>query len=145
MKRIMAASRCVGVLAFALLVLAANALHAQPASSGNSSIEILYEPPKSIKYLPMVHRLQSFRMLEQLSEFLAPVRLPHKLLLLTRECGFVNAYYTTDAQYAPLWWRIDVCYEFIEGLEHMGPREGETSAFTYEEAVVGALVGGRAA
>jgi Putative metallopeptidase len=141
MKRIIAAGRCVGVLAFALLV-TANAARAQASSSfGNSSIEILYEPPRSIKYLPLVHRLQSFRMLEQLSEFLAPVRLPHELLLLTHECGFVNAYYTTDAQYAPLWWRIDVCYEFIEGLEHMGPRQGETSAFTYEEAVVGALVG----
>jgi hypothetical protein len=141
MKRIIAAGRCVGVLAFALLV-TANAARAQASSSfGNSSIEILYELPRSIKYLPLVHRLQSFRMLEQLSEFRAPVRLPHELLLLTHECGFVNAYYTTDAQYAPLWWRIDICYEFIEGLEHMGPRQGETSAFTYEEAVVGALVG----
>ena len=113
----------VGALAFLLLSLTGHPVHAQPvppSPAGNSNIEFLYEQPKSMKYLPMVHRLQSFRMLEQLSEFLAPVRLPHKLLLLARECGFINAQYTIDAQYAPLWWRVDICYEYIEGLEHMG-------------------------
>jgi hypothetical protein len=134
----------VGALAFLLLSLTGHPVHAQPvppSPASNSNIEFLYEQPKSMKYLPMVHRLQSFRMLEQLSEFLAPVRLPHKLLLLARECGFINAQYTIDAQYAPLWWRVDICYEYIEGLEHMGPRQGEASAFSYEEAVLGALVG----
>ena len=125
----------------AVLLAQLGAACAQTAAPGNMSIDFLYEPPKSLKYVPMVHRLQSFGLLEQLRDFLNPVRLPHKLLLLARECGFVNAQYTTDAQYAPLWWRIDICYEFIEGLEHMGPKAGEASAFSYDEAVVGALAG----
>jgi|tagenome__1003787_1003787.scaffolds.fasta_scaffold20819486_1 hypothetical protein len=132
---------CAGGFAIALLVLCGSPARAQAPASGSSSIELLYEPPKSTKYLPMLARLQSFRVLEQLSEFLAPVRLPHKLLLLARECGFINAQYTITAEYAPLWWHIDICYEYVEGLEHMGPKEGETSAFSYEEAVVGALAG----
>jgi hypothetical protein len=128
-------------LALVLLAVAGSPTDGQTAAPGNTNIELLYEPPKSLKYLPMVHRLQSFGLLEQLRDFLSPLRLPHKLLLLARECGFVNAQYTIGTQYAPLWWRIDICYEIIEGLEHMGPKAGEPSAFTYEEAVVGALAG----
>jgi hypothetical protein len=125
----------------AVLLAQLGAACAQTAAPANANIELLYEQPKSLKYLPMVHRLHSFGLLEQLRDFLSPLRLPHKLLLLTRECGFVNAQYTIGAQYAPLWWRVDICYELIEGLEHMGPKAGEASAFSYEEAVVGALAG----
>jgi len=106
-----------------------------PAELVSGTVSYAYLPPKSPKYVPMVERLKAFRILEQLSEFLAPLRLPHKLTLTTKECGFVNAYY------APSRWVIEVCYEFVETLERIGPKQGETSEFTYEEVVVGALVG----
>jgi hypothetical protein len=101
----------------------------------NNKLEYAYVPPKSLKYRPLVDRLKQFRMLEQLAEFLSPLRLPHKYTLLAHECGFINAFYQ------PGKWNIHLCYEFIEMLERMGPRKGQASDFTYEEAVVGAFVG----
>jgi hypothetical protein len=100
----------------------------------NSSIDYSYTPPKSLKYLPLFERLKQFRMLEQLAEFLSPLRLPHKYTLGTLECGVVNAYYSPGLR------RINLCYEFVEMLERIGPKKGQPSDFTYEEAVVGAMV-----
>jgi hypothetical protein len=89
----------------------------------------------SLKYLAMMDRLKQFRLLEQLSEFLSPLQLPHNFSMVTLECGFVNARYVTKRR------RIEVCYEFIEAIERVGPKIGETSDFSYEEVVVGGLVG----
>jgi hypothetical protein len=101
----------------------------------NSNIDYLYTPPKSLKYLPLFERLKQFRMLEQLAEFLSPLRLPHKYTLVTLECGVINAFYYPGMR------RIHLCYEFVEMLEHIGPKKGQPSDFTYEEAVVGGMVG----
>jgi Putative metallopeptidase len=106
-----------------------------PSSLTSPTVTFAYLPPKSPKYVPMIDRLKSFRVLEQLSEFLSPLRLPHRFTLSTKECGFVNA------QYVPSRWGIELCYEFVETLERVGPKQGETSEFSYEEVVVGALVG----
>ncbi len=128
----------VATLAFAL---AWTAVLCQPTSAQapsdliNSKIEFSYIPPKSLKYLPVFNRVQQFKLLEQLSEFLAPLRLPHKFSMVTIECGFVNA------QYQPSKWRIELCYEYVEALERVGPKQGQPSEFTFEEVVVGGLVG----
>ena len=100
----------------------------------NSSIDFAYVPPRSLKYLPVYDRVQQFRMLEQLAEFLSPVKLPHKYTLTALECGVINAFY------APAQWRINLCYEYVEMLERIGPKKGQPSDFTYEEAVIGAFV-----
>src|SRR5947209_610209 len=52
----------------------------------NSKIEFAYFPPKSEKFLPILDRLKSHQVLEQLSQFLSPLRLPHKFYLVTNEC-----------------------------------------------------------
>ncbi len=114
---------------------------AQTASDvSNSQIAISYLPPKSTKYLPMVDRLQSFQVLEQLAQFLSPLRLPHRFSLTAKECGFVNAQFVVRPRLDPAW-RIELCYEFVEAIEHMGPRQGQVSEFSYADVVVGALVG----
>ena len=45
---------------------------AQPPSDQSSKIHFSYIPPKSLKYLPVFNRVQQFKLLEQLSEFLSP-------------------------------------------------------------------------
>jgi Putative metallopeptidase len=106
----------------------------------NSLITFSYSPPKSAKYLPMMERLKSFQILEQLSQFLSPLRLPHQFMLEVMECGFVNAQFTVLSRGDPAW-RIQLCYEFVEAIERIGPKQGEQSEFTYEDIVVGSLVG----
>jgi hypothetical protein len=106
----------------------------------NPQISYAYLPPKSAKYLPMVDRLKSFQLLEQFSQLLSPLRLPHKLALSTMECGFVNAMFYVNPDADPAW-RIDICYEFVEAIERIAPKQGEQSDFTYEEVVVGSITG----
>jgi Putative metallopeptidase len=139
----------VAALPFALAwttVLAWTTIMGQPALAQtsadlvNSQIGFSYLPPKSPKYLPMMERLKSFQLLEQLSQFLSPLRLPHQFLLVVKECGFVNAQFVIRPDADPAW-RIELCYEFVEALERIGPKQGQQSEYTYEEVVVGSLVG----
>ncbi len=106
-----------------------------PSDLINSKIRYSYVPPKSLKYVAMSERLKQFQLLEQLSQFLSPLRLPHTFSMLTLECGMVNAYYQASRRH------IVLCYEFVEAVERMAPKQGEASEFSYEEIVVGALVG----
>jgi hypothetical protein len=125
----------VRMLALALLGLACLSMPAQAQRATSGLIRYEYVPPMSLRYLPTVERLKQFRLLEQLSEFFSPVRLPHNFALTTAECGMVNAYYSSAQR------KIVLCYEFVEALERSGPRAGEASDVSYEEAVVGATVG----
>jgi hypothetical protein len=121
-------------LAAAALVLPSDGARAQSAAR-NDKIQYQYVPPMSLKYLATMERLKQFRFLEQLSDFLSPVRLPHNFNMVTMECGYVNA------QYIPSLRQIRLCYEYVEAVERVGPKIGETSDFSYEEVVVGGLVG----
>ena len=111
-----------------------------PSGLSNPLISYAYLQPKSTKYIPMMQRLQSFQILEQLAAFLSPMKLPHKYALIFKECGFVNAHFFVDPTADPAW-RIEICYEFVEAIERIGPKQGEQSDYTYAEVVVGALVG----
>src|SRR5262249_6970180 len=134
------------IMRFAVFALSCAAVLNQPAFAqisselSNSLITFSYSPPKSAKYLPMMDRLRSFRIMEQLSEFLSSLLLPAQLLLEIKECGFANAQFTIIRQADPAW-RIQLCYEFVEAIERLGPKQGEQSQFTYEDIVVGSLVG----
>jgi uncharacterized membrane protein len=125
----------VRMLAFALLGLACLSMpaHAQRAPGG--LIQYEYVPPMSLRYLPTMERLKQFRLLEQLSEFFSPMRLPYNFSMTTAECGDVNAYYSPSQR------KIVLCYEIVEAIERSGPKVGEASEYTYEEVVVGSLVG----
>jgi hypothetical protein len=128
-------------LALAWTAVSGAPARAQPASDlSNPLISYAYLQPKSTKYIPMMMRLQSFQVLEQLAQFLSPMRLPHRYALIFKECGFVNAHFFVDPNAEPAW-RIEICYEFVEAIERIAPKKGEASDFTYEEVVVGALVG----
>ena len=60
----------------------------------NSKITFKYEEPKEAKHQALYERLKKRQVLEQLSQFLSPVRLRKPLALTTAECkGEVNAYY----------------------------------------------------
>src|SRR5262245_36373163 len=129
-------ARVAGVaIAFALMLYGPAPAAAQDLS--NSKIEFAYFPPKNVKYQATMDRLKSRQVLEQLSQFLSPLRLPHKLYLVTMECGNnASPFYTPDA------WAIFLCYEFSEILDRFAPKRGQPSqGFSHDEVVVGVYAG----
>jgi hypothetical protein len=83
-------------------------------------------------------RLKSRRVFELLSQFLSPLRLPHKFFLVSTECEKENAspFYSSDIR------AIVFCYEFVDLINRLAPPVGQTKqGFTHDEVVVGAFVG----
>jgi hypothetical protein len=124
-----------------IIALAAVLLGLPPAEAqdlSNSKIEFAYFPPKNVKYQATMDRLKSRQVLEQLSQFLSPLRLPHKLYLVTMECQNDSAspFYNGDS------WAIFLCYEFSEILDKFAPKRGKpTQGFSHDEVVVGVYAG----
>jgi hypothetical protein len=75
-------------------------------------------------------RLQELRILERLSEFLSPLRLPRPLTLTVQGCdGKVNAYYWRD--------QVLVCYEYFDFLLKVAPDMPTPEGLTRHEALGG--------
>jgi hypothetical protein len=75
-------------------------------------------------------RLQELRILERLSEFLSPLRLPRPLTLKVQGCdGRVNAYYWRD--------QVMVCYEYFDFLLKVAPEMPTPEGLTRHEALAG--------
>ena len=108
-----------------------------PPELKNSRISFAYIPPDSVKYQPIMQRLKNRQLLEKLSAFLSPLKLPHSFYLVARQCGQPNAFYNGSN------WRIEICYEILELIERMAPRESAAGAdgFTHDEVVYGGFVG----
>ena len=59
-----------------------------------SQIRIVYGEPKNPAHRPIYERLQKRRVLEDLRDFLSPLKLPQPLTIKIEGCGVVNAYYS---------------------------------------------------
>ena len=68
------------------------------------------------RYSAIMERLKSRRVMEEFSQFLAPLKLPITLRLRTMQCGEVNAFYD------PADSSINLCYEFVADIEDRAPR-----------------------
>ena len=98
----------------------------------NSRITVVYEPPTLPRFQALLERLQQRRVLEDLKAFLSPLRLPRKLVLNTRQCGETNAFYSrTDG--------LILCYEYIEYIETLAPKDTTPEGFTRQEGIAGAF------
>src|SRR5215813_1010191 len=125
------------ILALAVVCSAAcGPAFAQPAAALKSSkIEIAYLPPKTAKYNAILERMKRHHVLELLSEFVSPLRLPHEFTLLTKECGETNAFYS------PRDWSLTLCYELIEYIDGIAPAQGTTKdGFTSDEVETGEII-----
>jgi Putative metallopeptidase len=108
-----------------------NVLSDDPAfAAANKTMTEEYQAYKTISA-----RLQKRQLLEEFSQFLAPVRLPFTLRLRTKQCGYVNAFYTTDD------WSINLCYEYVKKIEDDAPKETTAEGITRRDAVIGRVVG----
>jgi hypothetical protein len=131
--------RFLGGLAFAVTcaVLSAGPALAQLSDQQlselqNSRIEVNYEAPSLPRYKALYERLQKRRVLEDLKAFLSPLRLPRKLKLNTEQCGDINAFYSRTEG-------LILCYEYIEYMEDLAPKDTTPEGFTRQEGIAGAF------
>jgi Putative metallopeptidase len=95
----------------------------------NPQVEISYRPPQKREYQPMYNRLKERKVLEELRQFLAPLRLPKKLTVQIDQCGAQRRPYKDGV--------ATICYELIEQIERVATR---LSADSRTSAVAGAFV-----
>src|ERR1700704_3764561 len=98
-----------------------------------SSVRITYVEPVNPAHQPIMERLKRRQVLEDLRDFLSPLRLPARLLIKVEGCnGTVNAWYSANA--------VTYCYEMIEYIRKSAPKETTDDGVTPEDAVLGAFV-----
>ncbi len=107
---------------------------AQPAAGLRSNrVVAAYVAPKNPAHNPIYSRLKERRVLERLALFLSPLRLPYRLTLKVQGCdGEINAWYEDDA--------ITVCYEYLEFVGGMIPKEPVAGGLKPEDAIIGPTV-----
>jgi hypothetical protein len=105
------------------------------AAGQTNRIVIQYVAPKNPAHQQIYDRLREVRFLEKVQEFLAPFRLPRKLLFKTEGCdGDANAAYDDDET------SISVCYEYIVELLGFVPDEKTPQGVYPIDALFGPLI-----
>jgi hypothetical protein len=118
--------------AFALTMPAAHAV----GDHHTGSIHISYEPPKDAvqKTYDMVKKHNS---LELLQEIFSPFKLPEDLYIKMTNCnGVPNAYFFRENGIPT----IRVCYEYLNQIYEMMPKEQTADGISPREALVGQLL-----
>jgi hypothetical protein len=137
-------TRTVPAFTLALALMSA-AMLAAPAAAQAPSVPELRNPrlttdyvePRSEEYEDLYQRLKKRQVLEELAQFLSPLKLPKTLRLTFAECGMVNA------DYDPLGLRIRICYEWVDFMEKRAPRTTSPAlgVVSRADAIVGSTVG----
>jgi Putative metallopeptidase len=133
-------TRFIRRIAGAAMVVAAVVLTSAraPAQSDlrNDKIKVDYYEPRDPKLLPLYERLQRRHVLEELSQFLAPVRWPKTLRLIMKECPAGTP--RPEVFYSSVERSISICYQLFTFLGSLQPKP----AFgTRQEILVGGLIG----
>jgi Putative metallopeptidase len=122
------------------IVLAAGSLlaaaHAEGGKAGTvrpNRIDIAYVEPKLPGNQPVYKLLKQHRVLEKIRELLSPVRLPHRLLLETRDCdGISNAWSNEES--------VTVCYEYVNDIWKSAPEQTTPTGIAPIDTVIGPLM-----
>jgi hypothetical protein len=89
-----------------------------------------YDDPSNAMQQGLHDRLRAMRVLERLSEFLSPLRLPRTLTLRIKGCdGRINAFYWD--------YEVMVCYEYFDFLLKVAPDMPTPEGLTREDALAG--------
>lgn len=102
------------------------------ATATGGQVRIVYGEPKTPEQKIIYERLQKRRVLEDLQDFLSPLKLPKPLTIKTEACGVVNAYYSSGA--------VTICYEYISWIHQIARKVTLSNEISLEDAVVGPFV-----
>ncbi len=100
----------------------------------NTQIEVSYVPPKNPAMQGVYERLKNRKVLEEVAQFLAPLRLPIKLPIKTVQCDTPNSWYESKAA------GVSICYEFVDWMERLAPVDQLANGVTRQDAIVGPFV-----
>ena len=127
------AIRQAAVFGLAVACLAGSFTAAQPQDlQPNSQVDIAYVPPNNPAYQGVYERVKARKPLEELQLFLAPLRLPQKLVLETAECGATKIPYDGGP--------VKICYEYLDQIEKLAPADISADGVTRANAITGAFV-----
>jgi hypothetical protein len=101
----------VGVCAFAAVLVALSTAPAAAEPPPGATIKYDYGQTRNPKFKLIRQRLMDRRVLEELSEFLSPVRFKRDITLATVQCDAVNAFWNPNSQ------RLELCYELLADNE----------------------------
>ena len=131
-----AMKRFVTIVLAAASVLAAAHAGARKAGSARpepNRIDVAYVEPKSASNRPVAKLLREHQVLEKIRDLLSPLRLPHPLLLETRDCdGMSNAWSNEDS--------VTVCYEYVNDIWKNAARETTPTGIAPIDTVIGPLL-----
>jgi hypothetical protein len=100
----------------------------------NTNVDIAYNPPKNPNYESDYELLKKRQILEELREFLAPLRLPRHIQVRTTQCGQTNSWYdSTDGS-------VTICYEWVDFVRRIAPVDTSPDGITRDDVIVGAIV-----
>jgi Putative metallopeptidase len=128
-RRILAAGLAIGLALTAGEALAAKRKASTP-NARPDSIDISYVEPKLANNQPVYRLLKERQALEKLRELLKPLRLPHRLLLQTRDCdGIANAWSDEES--------VTVCYEYLDEVWKNAPDKTTPAGVAPIDALIG--------
>jgi hypothetical protein len=95
-------------------------------------VDFQYVEPKDASHVELYATLKKIRILEQLQEFLSPVRLPRRIMIRTQGCdGVKTAKFDSDT--------ITVCYEYFDFILKHVPKM-QQQGLTARDALIGPTV-----
>src|SRR5262245_6783304 len=119
-----------GGLALAVTDASAATRKATAPRAKPDSIDIAYVEPKSPNNQPVYRLLKERQALEKLRDLLKPLRLPHRLLLQTRDCdGIANAWSDEES--------VTVCYEYLDEVWKNAPETTTPAGVAPIDALIG--------
>lgn len=99
----------------------------------SSQVDIEYVEPNNSSLRQYYETLKGRHVLEELREFLSPLRLPHKLLVKTEECGREAVPYQSGKP-------IIACYEYVARIVKLAPAIKTRTGISRDTAITGAFV-----
>jgi hypothetical protein len=104
----------------------------QPPILQNAQIDIAYVPPTNPNFRAIYDRMRNRQVLEELRQFVTPLRLPRRLSVKIEQCGAASRPYTTASG-------VTLCYEFIDQIERLVPNNNNretTLVGTFVQAIL---------
>ena len=134
--------RFIGVAILLSVAFGASALAVPTAAQtipmpDNKQIDITYVEPTNINYRSIYDQLRKRRVLEQLKQFLAPLRLPENERLLIKVTDVEACVGLPNAWFDPRKRAISICYQFIDWYRRLAPRGTTEAGVKPADGVVG--------